>query len=339
MNAQQIEIGPLPENPDQAGFFGREVNPDVFKATTKFNRAIQNLATSDIQPVAENAKRAITLLRGGIFQIRQGGFSDPTVFSHFQYLHWQDLYGIDLDKPRGAPNSFYATLTLGTVDDPVQIEADLVRTTSLLAQFPNKGFQGRYRDFYTRAFNTQAKWLNANDILTVSSDPRNTPRNELLIKFIGPTTYLGDMGFKDWQRAIDAFGGAEDKMAEDYAENEHHLKENLWTDLEEGSNPGQDLVSVATREYQEGMTEIEPLLDYLNGFGKLKLLKDSTGDFINARARLVPEVVALAMEQPSFKKVIRKNSTRAFMIASGVVACLLEELTSPYVHVTSHSSN
>lgn len=171
----------------------------------KFIGRLHALANSPIPKVSENAQ----LLFDHTFNVQQG-FDAGTLPSPAMA---SDLILFPKAGLRGEDGCVFAYSYKPTVKlnmdvmlleaNPV-IEADLVRTSSIMETVQEGGFSQRLRIVYSKAIQQQIEWLEQNKIPPVPEDPRTTPKEKLLEKILGEERYLGDTGFRDWQKVIDA---------------------------------------------------------------------------------------------------------------------------------------
>lgn len=91
------------------------------------------------------------------------------------------------------------------INGSIKNAADLVRTLSIVEQYPLNGFQRRLKDVYADALGVQADWLNKTGTDVIPLDPRGQKKEDLIRKLLGDERYYSDVGFEDWQRAIDNF--------------------------------------------------------------------------------------------------------------------------------------
>jgi hypothetical protein len=176
---------------------GKE-NP-IQLATRIFDESIYGIRDSDIPGVNDAARRTVDRIRNReIFVVANNQtFNIPTVT------------GFDLAAVPG-PQSMYApvvVMDLGKVlgSRSELIKGDLVRTIAIADQYPVNGFQRRYKEVYTTALEAQTNWLETTRTPTVPLDPRTTDREALLRTLLGDARYFSDVGFQDWQKAIEDY--------------------------------------------------------------------------------------------------------------------------------------
>ncbi len=78
----------------------------------------------------------------------------------------------------------------------------MLRTCALVDQFPNRGYEGRYRNSYSKALEIVERYLAHTDSPLVDLDPRHTSMEDILKTLLGEARYYTDTGFEDWQRVI-----------------------------------------------------------------------------------------------------------------------------------------
>lgn len=82
------------------------------------------------------------------------------------------------------------------------LTTDLVRTLAVADQYPEK-FARRYSEVYADAFAVQREWLGSAP--AVAFDPRLNDEEHLRRELLGDAKYYSDVGFDDWQAAIDEY--------------------------------------------------------------------------------------------------------------------------------------
>ena len=85
------------------------------------------------------------------------------------------------------------------------IKGDLARTLAVADQYPFNGFQRKYRAVYEDALQVQTEWLDRTSTPNIPLDPRTTDRETLLRSLVGDARYFSDVGFEDWQKAIEDY--------------------------------------------------------------------------------------------------------------------------------------
>ena len=83
--------------------------------------------------------------------------------------------------------------------NPAAIDADILRTLILTNEFINGGFVNRLSDVYTGAIKRQKEYLELYEFGPTVLDPRIQPREEIILKLLGPDSCLADFSFRDWQ--------------------------------------------------------------------------------------------------------------------------------------------
>lgn len=83
-----------------------------------------------------------------------------------------------------------------------EVSADLVRTLAVLDQYPQNGHERRLADVYKDALEKEKEWLLLTHSPSIKLDPREQNPEELVSQILGERS-LFDVGFEDWQKAID----------------------------------------------------------------------------------------------------------------------------------------
>ena len=119
------------------------------------------------------------------------------------------ITGFDLTEIEGWTQSYRAILVididkiLNTERD--RIMGDLVRTLAVAEQYPFNGFQRRLERVYNQALGIQQEWLIDMESPLLELDPRSQDFETLTKKLIGDKRYYSDVGFEDWQKAIESY--------------------------------------------------------------------------------------------------------------------------------------
>lgn len=172
----------------------------------KITRRLHSLANSPMKEVSVNAQLLFDFIFNQSREMDGGTLPSPTMTSDLRSFPMSGLPGKDgcVFALSYKPMIKINTDNLLTGTDRA-IEADLVRTSSLIKQLllTKEGFSPRLRTIYGKAIKQQVAWLEQGNVPPIPDDPRTTPREKLLRKILGEERYLGDAGYRDWQRATD----------------------------------------------------------------------------------------------------------------------------------------
>ena len=220
--------------------------------TEKIVRGLHSLANSPMKETSANAQVLFDFIFNQTKDMDGGTLPSPTMMSDLILFPMTGLPGkngcvfASSYKPMIKLNT--DNLLTGTDQE---IEADLVRTSYVARQlFTKEGFSPRLRIVYGRAIRQQLDWLEQNQIPPIPDDPRTTPREKLLRKVLGEQRYLGDTGYRDWQRTIDIWVGSTDPQ---------NVRDTLMNEVEKAREADQQTPSA---EYSE-----EALQTTLQAFG------------------------------------------------------------------------
>ncbi len=173
-----------------------EFSPAIYG---RLNAAVEAIHESGLEGMSNKTSYAMTCIRDHkmYFAPNSPKFNIPSV-SGF------DLSS--LPNQRSVPNHagvliFNPEMVLTA--DSARLQGDMVRTYAVAYQFPFNGFQRRLRDVYTDALETQGRWLEGKRIDPILYDPRGADREDLVRFFIREERYYSDVGFEDFQKAIE----------------------------------------------------------------------------------------------------------------------------------------
>lgn len=177
---------------------GKE-NP-IQAATRIFDESIYGIRDSQIEGLKDIAARTVDRIRDRELLVvgNNPTFRIPTVT------------GFDLTEVAPGPRSQYAPVIVIDIEKiqslgPEAIKDDLSRTVAVADQYPFNGFQRRYRAVYEDALQAQTQWLTETNTPGIQLDPRNTARETILKSLLGDARYYADVGFADWQKAIESY--------------------------------------------------------------------------------------------------------------------------------------
>lgn len=184
----------------------------------KITQRLHSLANFPMKEVSVNAQLLFDFIRNKSREMDGGTLPSPTMTSDLIFFPMSGLPGEDgcvfasTYKPMVKINAD----NMLTKPD-LEIEADLVRTSSLIKQlwYTQEGFSPRLRTIYGKAIKQQIAWLEQGNVPPIPDDPRTTPREELLRKILGEERYLGDAGYRDWQRVTDVWLASDPKSVRD----------------------------------------------------------------------------------------------------------------------------
>lgn len=165
----------------------------------RFDTEIRRISNSSVEGINVIAQRMIDKKRKGEIALI-GNATRPTVtdfvlaaVSPEPYVMYAPVISINIDKMMSAHSGL--------------IQADLVRTLAVADQFPSNGYQRRYHEVYSDALQLQRTWLETIDSPNeLPFDPRIMDQKMLLKLLLGDAKYYSDVGFADWQKAIDDYG-------------------------------------------------------------------------------------------------------------------------------------
>lgn len=153
--------------------------------------SIAGLAVRSRERVMEGRKRDISIIPN------RKPFSIPTITS-FELL---DMSVGNL--PLFTPVLVVDADRMMMASSPATMQTDLVRTLAVMDQFPENGYERRLRQVYGDAIDIERRWLESQQTKGVDFDPRQMDREELLQKLLGDVFYYTDVGFPDFQGAVD----------------------------------------------------------------------------------------------------------------------------------------
>lgn len=177
---------------------GKE-NP--LQAVTRiFDESIYGIRDSEVPGLKEVAGRTADRLRR----------NELYVVGNNPALNIPTVTGFELAEVAPAPRSQYIPVVVvdfGKIlgDKPETIKGDLARTVAVADQYPFNGYQRRYRAVYDDALKAQTQWLESTNTPTIPLDPRTTEKEILLNSLLGNARYNADVGFEDWQKAIEDY--------------------------------------------------------------------------------------------------------------------------------------
>lgn len=110
----------------------------------------------------------------------------------------------ELDQGKFASEEFIDINTGRMLEaDPKEVDIDTMFILGLMAQFPDKGLQRRFREIAGEAVLLQTKWVTQSGTTYdgTSNDPRLTSFEEQVKMRLGHMYYF-DTGFNDWQAVL-----------------------------------------------------------------------------------------------------------------------------------------
>lgn len=176
------------------------------QAEVRFRQSIVEIRDSGVEGVSTTAGEVIERIQRGDLSI--AGLNSLPAISGFGLMA----------EHAGPFVSYKPTLFINPSrvagDDQRKIQADLAGTVAVAVQYPYDGhvrqpaggFERRLPDVYEEARAAQTAWLNRYDA-PADPDPRTTGREEWLRTVIGDPGYYTNVGFGDWQNAVDFLVG------------------------------------------------------------------------------------------------------------------------------------
>lgn len=182
------------------------MNPEFSLAVEIFSKALFGLRDSGVDDVASLARNTIQRINNKslIPAIKGAHFYAPSTTTFYEFdnqdiQRFQALIVLNIDYLRG--------------DHLKKTKADLLRTLYIANQYPLNGFERRRYVVMQEALNMQRDWLEESKTPVLLFDPREDAEEYLIEKLLGEENYYMDVGFEDWQSAVDAFAAKQTSEA------------------------------------------------------------------------------------------------------------------------------
>lgn len=277
---------------------------DLIDAGRVFSEVTDALHEAPLKSVREASIRTCQLIQHLPLTIRAGQLSSEDFITQLAFIpdgRYDEPHQVsETSWPAYAERispTIAADISQLLGGDQTRIQADIVRTCAVVAGWPGEGYQRRLRQVYGQALRMEGWHLNRLNADTVPADPRATDqrgKNTIIYNLIGSRHFMGDTGFKDWQRGVDLYlkmaeKGSQEDIAgemEQFPEDEG-LCEELFDDLSRKGNENE-----AVREY-------------------LRNVRNDVGHFVVARYARVPFILNATRDVPQMTELVTKQEKMA----------------------------
>lgn len=282
---------------------------DLTEAERVLTEVTNTLLKSPLKSVRDVIHRTGVLVNHLPLTIRAGSISPPDFVTQLSFIpdgryhepHEVSETSWPVYAEKISPTIIFDTSgILGS--DRTRIQADVIRTSTVAAGWLDQGYQSRLRQVYGQALTLQERWLRRMKADSIPADPRGADqrdKNTTIYNSIGKWHFMGDTGFKDWQRGVDWWLRLADRGSRVKLQKGQERKQSLLLELEEPLC--EELFYEISREGDGN----EAIRRYLHD------IRSHVGHFVVARYARVPFILNAIRHVPELKQLVVQQEKMA----------------------------